>query len=117
MPRSMLVKPTPVYHRPDYVKHAISHSKETFRKWHYPKQPSMAHPTKNLIDCPACPVNFFESACTGKKKAVCIGINYEGQRYNLQGCINDAERMLFSYMDFDVVSNLEIRYERPSCSM
>ena len=33
------------------------------------------------------------SQCTGKKKALCIGINYTGQNGELRGCINDANNM------------------------
>jgi hypothetical protein len=35
---------------------------------------------------------FFQySQCTGKKKALCIGINYFRQNGELKGCINDAQ--------------------------
>ncbi|KAK0449071.1 peptidase C14, caspase domain-containing protein, partial [Desarmillaria tabescens] len=33
------------------------------------------------------------SRCTGRKKALCIGINYHGQPYTLRGCINDARHL------------------------
>lgn len=33
------------------------------------------------------------SQCTGRKKALCIGINYEGTSGELRGCINDAKNM------------------------
>lgn len=33
------------------------------------------------------------SECTGKKKALLIGINYFGQRGQLRGCINDVKNM------------------------
>ncbi|KIY50851.1 hypothetical protein FISHEDRAFT_38321 [Fistulina hepatica ATCC 64428] len=36
---------------------------------------------------------FRYSKCTGKKKAVCIGINYTGTNHRLYGCINDAENV------------------------
>ncbi|THG96767.1 hypothetical protein EW145_g7720 [Phellinidium pouzarii] len=36
---------------------------------------------------------FQYSQCTGRKKALCIGINYVGQRAELQGCINDAHNV------------------------
>ncbi|KIY44408.1 peptidase C14 [Fistulina hepatica ATCC 64428] len=37
---------------------------------------------------------FFQySQCTGKRKALCIGINYIGQKSQLQGCINDARNI------------------------
>ncbi|KAH9037910.1 metacaspase-1 [Lactarius pseudohatsudake] len=53
---------------------------------------------------------FFQySQCTGKKRALCIGINYFGQQAELRGCINDArniERFLcerFGYKREDIV--------------
>lgn len=53
---------------------------------------------------------FFQySQCTGKKKALCIGINYFGQGAELAGCINDAlnvQRFIctqFGYKKEDIV--------------
>lgn len=52
---------------------------------------------------------FQYSQCTGKKKALCIGINYIGQQAELRGCINDArniEKFLcerFGYKREDIV--------------
>ncbi|TFK35001.1 caspase domain-containing protein [Crucibulum laeve] len=37
--------------------------------------------------------DFCWSNCTGRKKAVCIGINYIGQRDELKGCVNDARHV------------------------
>lgn len=42
--------------------------------------------------------NFQYSRCTGKRKALLIGINYFGQKGQLRGCINDA-RNLSSYLN------------------
>ena len=36
---------------------------------------------------------FQYSNCTGKRKALLIGINYFGQRGQLKGCINDVKNM------------------------
>ncbi|XP_006456382.1 hypothetical protein AGABI2DRAFT_122285 [Agaricus bisporus var. bisporus H97] len=36
---------------------------------------------------------FVYSKCTGRKKALCIGINYHGQSHELRGCINDARNV------------------------
>ncbi|KAF8423843.1 caspase domain-containing protein [Tirmania nivea] len=36
---------------------------------------------------------YLYSQCTGKKKALLIGINYFGQRGQLRGCINDVKNM------------------------
>ncbi|KDQ30223.1 hypothetical protein PLEOSDRAFT_1101227 [Pleurotus ostreatus PC15] len=33
------------------------------------------------------------SKCTGRRKALCVGINYFGQPNELRGCINDAKRV------------------------
>ncbi|KIP05261.1 hypothetical protein PHLGIDRAFT_36523 [Phlebiopsis gigantea 11061_1 CR5-6] len=41
---------------------------------------------------PAPAHRFFQySKCTGRKKALCIGINYYGMKEELKGCINDAK--------------------------
>ncbi|KAG5297441.1 metacaspase CasA [Histoplasma ohiense] len=37
--------------------------------------------------------SFQYSNCTGKRKALLIGINYFGQRGQLRGCINDVKNM------------------------
>ncbi|KIK45221.1 hypothetical protein CY34DRAFT_554404 [Suillus luteus UH-Slu-Lm8-n1] len=54
--------------------------------------------------------SFFQySQCNGKKKALCIGINYVGQQGELRGCINDANNMKrflssqFGYKEEDMV--------------
>jgi len=49
------------------------------------------------------------SKCNGRKKALCIGINYRGQQAELKGCINDAlnvKRFLctaYGYKEEDIV--------------
>ncbi|KAG6909070.1 Ca(2+)-dependent cysteine protease [Tephrocybe rancida] len=54
---------------------------------------------------------FFQySQCNGKKKALCIGINYIGQQGQLRGCINDVENIKkflttqFGYRNEDIVT-------------
>lgn len=42
--------------------------------------------------------NFQYSRCTGKRKALLIGINYFNQKGQLRGCINDA-RNLSTYLN------------------
>lgn len=37
--------------------------------------------------------SFQYSNCTGRRKALLIGINYFGQRGQLRGCINDVKNM------------------------
>ncbi|KAG6879553.1 Ca(2+)-dependent cysteine protease [Termitomyces sp. T32_za158] len=53
---------------------------------------------------------FFQySQCTGKRKALCIGINYVGQQGQLRGCINDVHNIVdflitnFGYKKDDIV--------------
>ncbi|PPR00695.1 hypothetical protein CVT24_000983 [Panaeolus cyanescens] len=48
------------------------------------------------------PVNprFCFSNCTGRKKAVCVGVNYTGQKDALKGCGNDARAMRKYLMEF-----------------
>ncbi|KAF9054929.1 peptidase C14, partial [Hymenopellis radicata] len=49
------------------------------------------------------------STCTGRKKALCIGINYIGHPQALRGCINDARHVhdflikRWGYKDEDIV--------------
>ncbi|KAI0342819.1 hypothetical protein BDW22DRAFT_1428962 [Trametopsis cervina] len=46
---------------------------------------------------------FQYSQCTGKKKALCVGINYFGTNAELKGCINDArnvQRFLCTYFGY-----------------
>ncbi|CAZ83713.1 unnamed protein product [Tuber melanosporum] len=59
---------------------------------------------------PGAPQIGYEfSNCTGKRKALLIGINYFGQRGQLRGCINDVKNMStflhdrFSYKREDMV--------------
>ncbi|KAJ7734163.1 peptidase C14 [Mycena maculata] len=37
--------------------------------------------------------DFMYSNCTGRRRALCIGINYRGQSHELHGCINDAKQI------------------------
>ncbi|KAJ3501811.1 hypothetical protein NLJ89_g9170 [Agrocybe chaxingu] len=52
--------------------------------------PMMPPPSANQ---PLEPLNpqFQYSRCTGRKRALCIGINYHGQANELRGCVNDAK--------------------------
>ncbi|EKM52940.1 uncharacterized protein PHACADRAFT_210705 [Phanerochaete carnosa HHB-10118-sp] len=38
-------------------------------------------------------LHFEYSKCTGRKKALCIGVNYIGMKEQLSGCINDAKNV------------------------
>ncbi|KAL6304173.1 caspase domain-containing protein [Sparassis latifolia] len=54
-------------------------------------------------------LHFQYSQCTGRRKGLCIGINYIGQSAELQGCINDAHNVRrflcndFGYNQDDIV--------------
>ncbi|KAJ7613230.1 caspase domain-containing protein [Roridomyces roridus] len=56
------------------------------------RHPSASHPTAPHNDFmpPAHPF-FRRSKCTGRRRALCIGINYLGQSHALRGCITDAK--------------------------
>jgi len=51
----------------------------------------------------------YSSKCTGRKKALCIGINYYGQQSELHGCVNDAKEIMeflikhYNYKEHDIV--------------
>jgi hypothetical protein len=52
------------------------------------------------------PVPGFINARSGRRRALCVGINYEGTSAELSGCINDAYNVratLLSHYDFDEV--------------
>lgn len=52
---------------------------------------------------------FQYSQCNGRKKALCIGVNYIGQSAELKGCINDARNVSrflmqnYGYREDDIV--------------
>ncbi|KAJ7784262.1 caspase domain-containing protein [Mycena metata] len=46
---------------------------------------------------PAVHPQFMYSKCTGRRRALCIGINYRGQSHELRGCVNDAKH-IFSFL-------------------
>ncbi|KAF9268199.1 peptidase C14 [Marasmius fiardii PR-910] len=52
--------------------------------------PRPDHPAYNPVAYPAPHSTFQYSRCTGRKRALCIGINYAGSDRPLRGCINDA---------------------------
>ncbi|KAI0319439.1 caspase domain-containing protein [Amylostereum chailletii] len=76
MPRRIHFNP----HGPTLLSHEITSTQEY-------AQPPRAH--KHSMTHPL----FHYSRCTGKKKALCIGINYTGTSNALQGCVNDAKNM------------------------
>ncbi|PBK64313.1 hypothetical protein ARMSODRAFT_962150 [Armillaria solidipes] len=56
----------------------------------------VAQPTQPSQPSQNC---FSYSKCTGRKKALCIGINYRGQSRELKGCVNDARHIRDFLMD------------------
>ncbi|KAH8810324.1 caspase domain-containing protein [Flagelloscypha sp. PMI_526] len=82
------------------MQHGHSHSTQ-----HLPisqaQQQQQYLPSKPAHSKPSAPSNhsqlvhpkFAYSTCQGKKKALCIGINYPGTKWALRGCINDAKHM------------------------
>ncbi|KAE9396721.1 hypothetical protein BT96DRAFT_1021227 [Gymnopus androsaceus JB14] len=68
--------------------HSQSHS-APIATHHHQQIPDPRH----RIEHPPFHPKFQYSLCTGRKKALCIGINYIGERHELRGCINDAKAM------------------------
>lgn len=56
---------------------------------------SVSFPPQNTqyIDPSSCQISYQYSQCTGRKKALLIGINYFGTESELKGCINDVQNM------------------------
>ncbi|SJL15120.1 uncharacterized protein ARMOST_18604 [Armillaria ostoyae] len=92
IPRSQSKAPTVVHSRGGSQPVVIKHSK------HHKLQPAVQSVQ------PAVPVQRFR-----RKKALCIGINYRGQRHELRGCINDARHIrdflirFWDYKEEDIV--------------
>lgn len=65
-------------------------------------------------------MTFQYSNCTGKKKALLVGINYFGSRNELRGCINDVKNMSqflnqyygYSYDDMVMLTDDQQDYNR-----
>ncbi|KAF7327468.1 Histone acetyltransferase [Mycena kentingensis (nom. inval.)] len=61
-----------------------------------PVQAAHAHakpsrPARIPAPLPSPHPHWQYSKCTGRKKALCIGINYAGQPHALRGCVNDSK--------------------------
>lgn len=57
------------------------------------------------------------SKCTGRKKALCIGINYKGQHNELHGCINDArnvQRFLIKHYNYQAENIFMLTDDTPN---
>ncbi|KAG6819765.1 hypothetical protein H0H93_008875 [Arthromyces matolae] len=66
-------------------------TKHTFEK-PLPQAPQTLNQVHQSHSLGAIP-HFQYSKCTGRKKALCIGINYLKQPHELRGCINDARHV------------------------
>ncbi|KAJ7312255.1 caspase domain-containing protein [Mycena albidolilacea] len=74
---------------------------------HHHQQPQQQRPHHHAVPqpvvkhhhllMPAISPHFMYSKCTGRRRALCIGINYHGQSHELRGCINDAKHV-FSFL-------------------
>ncbi|KAK7059906.1 caspase domain-containing protein [Favolaschia claudopus] len=77
--------------------HSHSHSHSSHRQDQHHAQPAPAAPHALVHrPFPAAP-HWMYSKCTGRRRALCIGINYHGQSHELRGCINDAKH-IFSFL-------------------
>lgn len=70
---------------------------------------SMSLPPQHMQNIQGADVSYQYSQCTGRRKALLIGINYFNTQNQLRGCINDAHNMLnfltsrFGYQQQDIV--------------
>lgn len=95
--------PSPEIHFPTLPHHQLFHSSSSnnLHKVPSPKPPMRQtdkHHAPNplkLTKLPVEPLNpdFQHSTCSGRRRALCIGINYRGQENELRGCINDAKNV------------------------
>ncbi|RPD56505.1 hypothetical protein L226DRAFT_531355 [Lentinus tigrinus ALCF2SS1-7] len=84
--------------------HSHSHSPARPSGHHSSSQPAkITKPSRPQHDpvqyvqpsAPAHQHHYFQfSKCTGRKRALCIGINYKGQPNELHGCVNDARNVV-----------------------
>ncbi|KAH7905001.1 caspase domain-containing protein [Hygrophoropsis aurantiaca] len=72
-------------------------------------RPNLAQPGPSQAQHVHNGIHFQYSKCTGRKKALCIGINYKGQNRELRGCLNDVRNVkkfltsYWGYRDGDIV--------------
>lgn len=60
---------------------------------HHPGAPPPPPTGQTSFGVPGSNYSFSYSNCSGKRKALLIGINYFGQKGQLRGCINDVKNM------------------------
>ncbi|KAH9960608.1 caspase domain-containing protein [Russula dissimulans] len=70
--------------------HASQYTRSHMRKPLVSQEMDAPDPTRRD---PRCHPLFRHSRCSGRRKALCVGINYTGQQHPLQGCVDDARRM------------------------
>ncbi|KAJ6529206.1 caspase domain-containing protein [Mycena capillaripes] len=86
-PRGIL-RPSPQPRR-----HHHSQSPHRSRPHHAPQPVPLPVVHHRPPPMPAVSPHFQYSKCTGRRRALCIGINYHGQKHELRGCINDAKHV------------------------
>ncbi|KAF8629014.1 hypothetical protein AX17_005870 [Amanita inopinata Kibby_2008] len=84
--------PFPTFFSGAYVNQSYSSEQQ------YINRPQVIRPTAGASQVPATvsPIGVEiqdRSIGPGRKKALCIGVNYVGQRKPLRGCVNDAKRV------------------------
>ncbi|CAG8811668.1 17589_t:CDS:2, partial [Gigaspora margarita] len=83
------------------------------------EQPSHLPENYKLYVKPTQEVKYLKSQCTGRKRALLIGINYIGSPYELNGCINDVKNIKKFLLDHCKFKESEItvltdEYDDPS---
>ncbi|KAM5543969.1 hypothetical protein V8D89_002586 [Ganoderma adspersum] len=85
------------HHSSSQPQNVVVHHSSSGQKIPKPLRP-LLDPIQHLIPTTSAVAggkqHFFQySKCTGKRKALCIGINYKGMPNELYGCINDARNV------------------------
>ncbi|KAJ7155029.1 caspase domain-containing protein [Mycena filopes] len=89
-------RPPPRHHTPApaHRPHSPAPPPRRHHAAHAPVPLPLVHHRPHL---PAVTPHFLYSKCTGRRRALCIGVNYTGQSHALRGCINDAKHV-FSFL-------------------
>ncbi|KAJ6568035.1 caspase domain-containing protein [Mycena vulgaris] len=82
----------PAHHHAPPQEHHYAQASAPPRRPHRHQEPIPLPVVHHHAPIPA-PHHFMYSKCTGRRRALCIGINYHGQRHELRGCINDAKHV------------------------
>ncbi|CAK5266560.1 unnamed protein product [Mycena citricolor] len=113
-PAQIIIAAPPPQHQVLRKPHKQQHQQQQ-PVYHVVSKPHTHAPAAAPVPVPSVPLmppihpNFMYSRCTGRRKALCIGVNYFGKPHELRGCINDAKNVFHflvrhaSYRPEDIV--------------